>query len=943
MSGRAGARGYLVQAVIGILDALDDYTWNSIELEPQVGEDKVDLRFRSPDGDRVSQIKSSENPIGAAQIRKWAADLEQAYPGALQYELRLIGPLSGGAASESRVGNVDVPTAEALNLSALVERCAHRLDRLLRSLGHGATQPAAREILAEALATRLGTLAAVGQSLTRHALERLLASWVAELMPARNSSALRVPRELPGAPSDFIGRQDELTFLRNVSAELSTRAVVISGLTGVGKSVLAASAASDLEPRYPDGQVYLDLRRMSITSRNATRIVIEVIQAFIPSYQSHDDAARCLADFRSLLNGRRVLILADNVETAEEVADLMPPVPGSLLIATTQSRFDLPGAAKVSLDVLSDPEGVALAQSIAPRTGDMAGLLAGMCSNHPLAIRIACGTLNARPDISPEDFITRLSGIGERAKLVRAALDLSLAMAPKQVKRFLTALSVFSLDFDMDAIASVWDGSRDQSDDLVAATIGRHLVEWDDKRKRYHLHDLVQAYILELTDHKLRSLFATRHAYYYAELCCQIEQQYRKGGESSLSALHLFDSEAANIAGGFLFSSSNAATDESAAQVCTSYARGLIHVMDLRLSPLARADVLLAGLEAARKLKNTGLIVLHTGNLGRVYRELGELELSLKCHHKVLEWATKDGFVHDRAYALHHIGLAHLDKEEYFVGIEYLEKSLAICGDPTEDLKFLEASTLNNLGNAYLRLGRPAKALDYLRPALDLQQKVQDPRMLSLTMINLGKALVSTHTEPSLAVEMLTDAAEIAEDIGDLRGEFIARGDLASALAQAGRPDDAVATAKALFDDAAATGHTPTEVDALETLGEVYLGRGEVELARKAYEQLVAIAGDRDFPSAASKSLEGFARIALHEGQRARAIEYLQKRLTIASGEHLKATLAWRIGELLAEEGNLRQAQEMMGQAIPYFTGINHERVAAMHKKMVDVETKLAD
>lgn len=315
--------------------------------------------------------------------------------------------------------------------------------------------------------------------------------------------------------------------------------------------------------------------------------------------------------------------------------------------------------------------------------------------------------------------------------------------------------------------------------------------------------------------------------------------------------------------------------------------------------------------------------------------------MSLKCHHKVLEMATKEGHIQDQAYALHHIGLAHLEMKQYFVGIEYLENSLTLCNKPELGLKVLEASTLNNLGNAYLRLGRPGRALDYLRPALDLQQSLQDPRMLSLTLINLGKALLGARTEPSLAVEMLTGAVEIAKDINDLRAELTARGDLAIALVQAGRMEEAFAAANALRDDAAKMGDTPTEVEALATLGELYLKKSEVELARKVYEEQATIARDRDFQPAQEKSLEGFARIALFEGKKSVAIQYLEMRLDIAIGDMQKATVSWRLGELLSQDGNPRRAADLMQDAISFFMSIKHEAVDEMQKRLSDVKAAL--
>jgi hypothetical protein len=217
MSGQAGARGYLIQAVIAVLDALHEHEWTECILEPNVGDDKVDLVLRSSGGDRVSQIKSSENAIGVAQVRAWVRELETAYPGAKRYELRLIGPVTAGAASVRRVGNVDVPVPEAVNIRALIERCAHRLDRYLRDLGHGPIRPAAREFLAQALTTRLATSSATGAVLSREALEKLLADWVAELLPPDAAEPSKQPdseMKLPGWSLNFYFRVHSLPVTR---------------------------------------------------------------------------------------------------------------------------------------------------------------------------------------------------------------------------------------------------------------------------------------------------------------------------------------------------------------------------------------------------------------------------------------------------------------------------------------------------------------------------------------------------------------------------------------------------------------------------------------------------------------------------------------------------------------------------------------------------------
>src|SRR5262249_19513464 len=96
----------LIQAVIAVLDSLDDRDWTKCMLEPKLGADKIALLLRSPSGDRVSQVKSSKNAIGAADVRKWTEELEAAYPSAKQYELRLTGPVTSGVVSVTRTGKI---------------------------------------------------------------------------------------------------------------------------------------------------------------------------------------------------------------------------------------------------------------------------------------------------------------------------------------------------------------------------------------------------------------------------------------------------------------------------------------------------------------------------------------------------------------------------------------------------------------------------------------------------------------------------------------------------------------------------------------------------------------------------------------------------------------------------------------------------------------------
>lgn len=210
MSGQAGGRGYLVQALASVLDALtDDHNWIAIALEPNVGSDKVDIQWQYPDRRKVVQVKSSQNQIGVAAVKAWAEELE-ASVAADEYELRLIGPVSEGVPGLKRHGRVAIPTPDPLNPDGLMHQAAHKLDRYLQARQLDARSPSAREMIVDALITRLATAATRGLTIRRDVFDGILHSWVKDI------SAFDAP------PPDAQVPKRELA-LRREEAELLTR------------------------------------------------------------------------------------------------------------------------------------------------------------------------------------------------------------------------------------------------------------------------------------------------------------------------------------------------------------------------------------------------------------------------------------------------------------------------------------------------------------------------------------------------------------------------------------------------------------------------------------------------------------------------------------------------------------------------------------------------
>ena len=178
MSGQAGGRGYLVQALISVLDALtNDHDWTAIQLEPDLTSDKVDILWEYPTRRKVVQVKSSKNQIGVPDVRRWADDLEGSIT-ADEYAISLIGPASQGVIEMGTYGKVQVPAPRNLDLDGLAHQAAHQLDYYLQARQLGIRTPSTREMVVNALVTRLSAFATTGTPVRRDVFDGLLLSWV---------------------------------------------------------------------------------------------------------------------------------------------------------------------------------------------------------------------------------------------------------------------------------------------------------------------------------------------------------------------------------------------------------------------------------------------------------------------------------------------------------------------------------------------------------------------------------------------------------------------------------------------------------------------------------------------------------------------------------------------------------------------------------------------
>ncbi|HEX4656573.1 MAG TPA: BTAD domain-containing putative transcriptional regulator [Streptosporangiaceae bacterium] len=339
------------------------------------------------------------------------------------------------------------------------------------------------------------------------------------------------PAMLPAAVPGFTGRARELESLSMMLGRPGhpgpggTPVVItaIGGTAGVGKTALAVHWARQAAARFPDGQLYVNLRGFGpsgdpLPPAEALREFLDALH--VPAAQIPADLEARQALYRSLLAEQRVLILLDNARDPAQVRPLLPATPGALVLITSRSELTgliaAEGARPLSLDVLTDTEAH---QLIAGRIGAVrvaaepaaADELIALCARLPLALAITAARAAAQPAFplaalaaELRDARGRLDALstGEDATDVRAVLSWSYQNLPAPAARLFRLLAVHpGPDITVPAAASLAAVTLPEARSLLRELTRCHLLA-EPAPGRYACHDLLRTYALELTSAK---------------------------------------------------------------------------------------------------------------------------------------------------------------------------------------------------------------------------------------------------------------------------------------------------------------------------------------------------------------------------------------------------------------------------------------------------------
>jgi DNA-binding SARP family transcriptional activator len=227
------------------------------------------------------------------------------------------------------------------------------------------------------------------------------------------------PALLPADLPDFTGRRHLVSALRTRLTDRDRRllpVVLLTGESGVGKSALAVHLAHELAPYFPDGQLYAEMTGADGKPIGTGRVLAGLLRALgVDAGAVPADLAEAAGLYRSLLAGRRVLVVLDDLLDQGQLTPLLPGGPSCAVLGSSRAgSTDFPGHQVVEVDPLSGSEGLALMAAI---IGDdrvaqdpaAAAELVRLCDSMPLALRVAAARLAGRRQWSLERMARRLA------------------------------------------------------------------------------------------------------------------------------------------------------------------------------------------------------------------------------------------------------------------------------------------------------------------------------------------------------------------------------------------------------------------------------------------------------------------------------------------------------------------------------------------------------
>ncbi|GAB3214099.1 NB-ARC domain-containing protein [Marinactinospora thermotolerans DSM 45154] len=636
-------------------------------------------------------------------------------------------------------------------------------------------------------------------------------------------------RQLPLAVSVFVDRRSHLATLDSFTSPHDEKApkVTVSAITGapgVGKTALAVHWAHRARSHYVDGDLYIDLRGYGPGPRvepgQALGALLLSLQ--VPPDRIPPDIDGRAALYRSVLTGKRMLILVDNAASADQVRPLLPGSSACLTIVT--SRNALPGlvaregATRMVLEVLSLSESLALLRRIIgderiDSDPEAAERLVALCAHLPLALRIAAERVTGRPHAGLAEFVAELENERERLDALEVEddelSDIRAVFAASYHNLDPAAARLFRLaglhpgrEIGLHACAALADLTVPTTRRLLERLSRTHLLTVTETG-RYRFHDLLRLYALERAEQdeaeQERELALRRLTNWYLHTAdnghrvvlpsfhtVPLPEMTGAGVPLSFTgvdeAMRWFEDERGNLVDVL-----QAAVERGQHDLAWRLPAVMYGFFELRGHWTQWRDIHLLGLKAARALGDDLGQACNLLGLGDANWLLKRSDEAWECYRSAVEVARRcaDGWI--EGFALRQLGVLLIERQRPDEALALTEQALSAFRAAGEQRG--TGMALLTLGDSHRKLGQSAQAIRCHQDAVEVFRGIGDEWSTAWGLCALGETVAETGRWTE-SLDHYAHALATFRAFGNRRNELRALIGLAEAHAALGRIEE---------------------------------------------------------------------------------------------------------------------------------------------------------
>jgi DNA-binding SARP family transcriptional activator/tetratricopeptide (TPR) repeat protein len=705
-----------------------------------------------------------------------------------------------------------------------------------------------------------------------------------------------VPAQLPADVAPFSGRCAELGRLDALLATTTTTTsatalsiAVVCGPPGVGKTALAVHWAHLVADRFPDGNLYVDLRGADpYEPMSAAEALSGFLVALgVPGAEHPGDLAGLAARFRTELASRRVLVVLDNAGSVEQVRPLLPGTGSCAVLVTSRDALAglvaVHGAHRIALDMLPERDATDLlrqligASAAADHTAVVA--LATRCGRLPLALRVAAELVVARSAATLTDLVAELDRWQDRLDVldtsgdpratVSTVLSWSIRNLPDQASRVLRLLSLHpGRRADPYAVAAMAGTGLNPARQALVTLSRAHLVQ-PTGDGGYGMHDLLRAFAAKLAadvDSEPARVAARQRLFDHyvgtASVAMDCLHPANKPYRPSVApasppvpdlaepgaARRWLDTELENLI----------AVAIHGLPEHTIGLSGLLHRYLINGSRLTEAIVIHS--HALRSARVTGDLTAQASamlNLAGSQLHLSRLDPASVSIREALGLFRRIGDPIGEARALGTFGCVEDLRGRYRSATEHLRRGAELfrqIGDRNG-----EGNCLNNLSFVERRRGSPGRAAGYSRRALLLYRDIGDPIGEPHALVSLGRAELDLG-HAAFAAVLFARATEMFERHGDRYGKALVLVSIGELRITLGSWSSAEMVLNEALTSTRSDGDRYGQAQALNGLGDAAYGAGRWADAIAHHRDALAVAALIDSPEQQARAHAGLAR-----------------------------------------------------------------------------------